>query len=87
MSVNISSLAYAKIILHAARYPHAAINGVLLANKDDIKNKIICVVDAIPLFHSFLTLAPMLEAALYQVIIFNILIILIFTYMYSVHNT
>jgi len=61
--------AYVKPILHAAKYPHCAVNGVLLAeltkNKD---GKVVKLVDAVPLFHSSLTLAPMMEIALTQVI-------------------
>lgn len=30
-SVNLSSRAYAKLLLHAAKYPHCAVNGVLLS--------------------------------------------------------
>ena len=60
--------AYAKLLLHAAKYPHCAVNGVLLA--EDMKGKekkVVRFVDCIPLFHLSLTLAPMLESALLQV--------------------
>ena len=60
--------AYCKLILHAAKYPNCAVNGVLLA--EDAKGKDrkgLRVVDCIPLFHITLGLAPMLEVALLQV--------------------
>ncbi|KAJ6646330.1 ER membrane protein complex subunit 8/9 like [Pseudolycoriella hygida] len=63
--VKISSRAYTKIILHAAKYPYAAVNGLLLAAKDKSKNQFI--VDAIPLFHQCLNVTPMAEIALVQV--------------------
>ena len=66
-SCELSKLAYAKIILHAFKYPHTAINGVLLANESS-SNQSVKYVDAIPLFHHNLGLAPMLEVALMQVI-------------------
>ena len=65
-----------KILLHAAKFPSAAVNGVLLGTvsapqgdsaADAPSSGAVTVVDAIPLFHSFLALAPMLETALVQV--------------------
>lgn len=49
-------------IQFAAKYPHLAVNGVLVGNKS--KNE---VVDAIPLFHQCLHVSPMSEIALVQV--------------------
>lgn len=69
-SCELSKLAYAKIILHAFKYPHTAINGVLLANEGSSGSSV-KYVDAIPLFHYNLGLAPMLEVALMQVCIFH----------------
>ncbi|VDN24685.1 unnamed protein product [Dibothriocephalus latus] len=64
-TVFVSKLAFAKIILHVSKYPHTAVNGVLLGEvKADGE---IRVLDAVPLFHSTLTLAPMLEIAFYQI--------------------
>ena len=54
---------FSKMLLHAAKYPHCAINGILLANKSNLDTKSIRCVDAIPLFHLHLTLSPMLEMA------------------------
>lgn len=59
--------AYCKIILHAAKYPHCAVNGVLLADASEMKKKNVVFVDAIPLFHIQLNLTPMSEIALTQV--------------------
>lgn len=60
--------AYCKLLLHAAKYPHCAANGVLLAEDSKSKDhKAIRFVDCIPLFHISLGLAPMLEIALLQV--------------------
>jgi len=65
--VTFSPRAYSKIILHAAKYPHCAINGLLLAksrNKNDGKTGDLYVEDAIPLFHLCLHVSPMAEVAL-----------------------
>lgn len=64
-SVHVSPLGFTKILLHASKYPHAAINGILLGEvSSDGKTT---VSDCIPLFHACLTLTPMLEVALYQI--------------------
>ncbi|DBA99170.1 TPA: hypothetical protein ACH3X3_011792 [Trebouxia sp. C0006] len=55
-----------KILLHSAKYPAASVNGVLLGRVKSDK-KTVEIVDAIPLLHSFLSLAPALETALVQV--------------------
>ncbi|RZF47513.1 hypothetical protein LSTR_LSTR014228 [Laodelphax striatellus] len=69
--VKFSARAYCKIILHAAKYPHCAVNGVLLAesskSKDSKKPKCLVFVDAIPLFHLCLHVSPMAEVALTQI--------------------
>lgn len=57
------------MLLHAAKYPHCAVNGLLVAEKAKDKKKdshgepVLCV-DCVPLFHGTLALAPMLEVAL-----------------------
>ncbi|XP_022917929.1 ER membrane protein complex subunit 8/9 homolog [Onthophagus taurus] len=61
----ISARAYCKIILHAAKYGHCSINGVLLAKPT--KGKDVEFVDAIPLFHVALNLTPMAEIALTEI--------------------
>ncbi|XP_033340016.2 ER membrane protein complex subunit 8/9 [Megalopta genalis] len=65
-----SSRAYFKIILHATKYPHCAINGLLLAkqkSKSDAKSAELRIEDAIPLFHICLHVSPMAEIALTMV--------------------
>ncbi|OAD46984.1 ER membrane protein complex subunit 8/9 like protein, partial [Eufriesea mexicana] len=65
--ISFSSRAYCKIILHAAKYPHCAINGLLLAkqgNKNDGKSVELRIEDVIPLFHICLHVSPMAEVAL-----------------------
>ena len=63
---SLSLRAYAKILLHTAKYPHKAVNGVLLGVENP-KDGEIYALDAIPLFHITLGLAPMLEVALARV--------------------
>ncbi|KAF9936388.1 hypothetical protein BGZ65_002444 [Modicella reniformis] len=53
---------YLKPLLHAAKYPTTAVNGVFLADKTTGD-----VVDAVPFFHFWTTLTPMLEVAMTQV--------------------
>lgn len=69
--VKFSARAYCKMILHAAKYPHCAINGILLAeeqkSKDDKKGRGLVICDAIPLFHLCLHVTPMAEVALTQI--------------------
>ena len=64
---QVSKLAYSKIISHAFKYPHCAINGLLLAS-DGANHSSLKIVDAIPLFHHNLGLSPMLEVAFMQVL-------------------
>ncbi|XP_046384163.1 ER membrane protein complex subunit 8 [Ischnura elegans] len=69
--VKFSARAYCKIILHVAKYPHAAVNGILLAeeqkSKDGSRSKGLNIVDAVPLFHLCLHVSPMAEIALTQI--------------------
>lgn len=65
--VHFTGKAYSKLVLHAAKYPHCAVNGVLLADAAKVKQKRIEFVDTIPLFHIQLNLTPMSEIALTQV--------------------
>ncbi len=66
--VSLSAQAYIKIVLHAAKYPHCSVNGVLLTEDSKKREtKSVHIVDAVPFFHQALSLAPMLEVALTQV--------------------
>lgn len=64
MKITVSAQAYAKINLHGCKYPHKAVNGLLLGCDTSFG---LHVQDAVPLFHQCLGLAPMLEIALAQV--------------------
>ena len=68
MPIVLTTQAYCKMLLHAAKYPHCAVNGLLVAEKGketrrDPSAPVLCV-DCVPLFHGTLALAPMLEVAL-----------------------
>lgn len=65
MELVVTKLAYAKLFLHLAKYPHSACNGVFLSRKSSPTK--IELVDCIPLFHSSLSLAPGVEIALNQI--------------------
>ena len=69
-SIEIMTRAYAKVILHAAKYPNATVNGVLLAklpSKGQKTGSKLVLIDAIPLFHQTEGLSPMLEVGLTQI--------------------
>lgn len=65
--IKISARAYTKMILHAVKYPHLAVNGVLLAKESTKGGRNLQIVDAIPLFHQCIYVTPMTEVALVQV--------------------
>ncbi|RVE47399.1 hypothetical protein evm_007998 [Chilo suppressalis] len=56
------------MILHAAKYPHCAVNGILFADatkiKEGAKNQELDIVDSYPLFHHSHYVSPMAEVAL-----------------------
>jgi len=66
--ITICTRAFSKIILHAAKYPHCTLNGILLIDKkkSEATNSLFFV-DAVPLFHICPGLTPMLEVALAQI--------------------
>lgn len=64
--VDFEPRAYAKMIMHAAKYPHCAVNGLLLSTKRDTGKRAV-LVDCVPLFHQTEGLTPMLEVALAQI--------------------
>jgi len=67
MEVNLSKLAYCKMVLHLAKYPHLSCNGLLLVKKSTQSPQKVNFVDAIPLFHTSISLAPAIETALWQI--------------------
>ena len=64
-----STKAFSKVALHAAKYPHCAINGIFLSKKHIDDGSPLELLDCIPLFHLNLSLSPMMEIALQQVLI------------------
>ena len=70
MEAFVSKLAYSKMFLHLAKYPHLACNGVLLGYKqlvDEEPRERLVITDCVPLFHMSLSLAPGIEIALEQI--------------------
>ncbi|XP_059849191.1 ER membrane protein complex subunit 8 isoform X3 [Hypanus sabinus] len=62
---RLTTQAYCKMLLHAAKYPHCAVNGILVAERHKRKEgQAVLFVDCVPFFHGTLALAPMLEVAL-----------------------
>jgi len=59
---RLEDLAYAKIILHALKYPHQTVNGVLLGSPHS--SGCVTIVDAVPLQHHWTNLTPMMEVGL-----------------------
>ena len=53
--------AYCLLFMHACKYPMKAVNGLLIGTVED---GAVRASKALPMFHSSLALAPMLEAAL-----------------------
>jgi hypothetical protein len=65
-TISCEQLPLAKILLHAAKHPASAINGVLLGSVKQGGEEVI-ITDAVPLLHTSLHLAAPLEVALAQV--------------------
>ena len=60
---HLADLTYAKIIFHALKYPHQAVNGVLFG-PTPTPGAPISIVDAVPLQHYWTNLSPMMELGL-----------------------
>ncbi|XP_006259789.1 ER membrane protein complex subunit 9 isoform X1 [Alligator mississippiensis] len=65
--VELSGRAYAKMALHAARHPAAAVSGLLLGRPAPPPARCLCLADCVPLFRAAPVLRPMLDVALHQV--------------------
>ncbi|KAJ2303158.1 hypothetical protein IWW55_003060, partial [Coemansia sp. RSA 2706] len=63
----VSSQAYAKAVLHCAKYPWATVHGLFLTEHQDGKTR---YVDAIPLAHTWPQLTPMFDVAVQQASIY-----------------
>jgi hypothetical protein len=61
MEYNSNEKAYTKCLLHSIKYSSTHVNGILLGTKTKTK---IDILEAVPLFHSRLSLTPALEVAL-----------------------
>lgn len=64
LKFRLSHKAYTKLILHAAKYPHASVNGVLLGVASPSDGDFIVIADAIPLLHQWTNLSPTMEIGL-----------------------
>ncbi|KAM9329087.1 ER membrane protein complex subunit 9 [Gastrophryne carolinensis] len=62
--VEFSTPVYVKMVLHAARYPHSTVSGVLLGHRTP---GCLTLVDCVPVCHLQLPLALSLEVALTQI--------------------
>ena len=62
-SVELTPSAYAVVFLHCCKHPHRTLNGLLLGKPPGTSTAVVAT-EVLPLFHSSLALAPMLEAAL-----------------------
>ncbi|CAO3664966.1 unnamed protein product [Umbelopsis ramanniana] len=64
---TVNERAYALPLLHAAKYPSSEVCGILLADATSSDSETVNITRAVPLFHHWTTLTPMLEVALQQV--------------------
>ena len=62
-SIELSPQAYSVLFMHCCKHPHRTVNGILLGAAPGADCAVVAQ-EALPLFHSHLALAPMLEAAL-----------------------
>lgn len=62
VSYALAHEAYLKIIFHAAKHPHLPVNGVLLGKPSE--SDMVVIEDAVPLFHHWTNLSPMMEISL-----------------------
>merc|ERR1711934_970089 len=65
VAIKLSAQAHAVALLHAFKFPHSAVCGVLVGFVNDEAN--IVVEHAVAVAHGHITLTPMLEVALSQV--------------------
>lgn len=59
--LQIDNVAVLKLLLHSVKFPSSSVNGVFIG---EAKEETLHITDAIPLFHTILTIAPPLEIAL-----------------------
>ncbi|XP_074280058.1 ER membrane protein complex subunit 8/9 homolog [Silene latifolia] len=63
---EIAQNGYIKLVLHALKHRTSAVNGVLVGRYESTKG-VVEICDAVPLFHSNISLLPPLEIALMQI--------------------
>lgn len=59
--LQIDNVAVLKLLLHSVKFPSSSVNGVFIG---ETQGETLHITDAIPLFHTILTIAPPLEIAL-----------------------
>lgn len=59
MAYTLSTLAYVKVLLHAAKYPSSTVVGIFTGEKGTNQ-----ISNVIPLLHHWAELSPMMEAGL-----------------------
>ncbi|KAJ1675049.1 hypothetical protein EV182_002034 [Spiromyces aspiralis] len=64
---TISTQAYAKAVLHSAKYHDSTVHGILLSDPASSSATAIRVIDAVPVAHLWTDLSPMFEVALQQI--------------------
>lgn len=60
---RLNDLAYTKLVVHALKYPHKTVNGLLLGQHSS-SDGFVDIVDAVPLQHHWTNLSPMMEVGL-----------------------
>jgi hypothetical protein len=63
---RVETLAYCKMALHAVKFPHCSVHGLLVGRLGSGENLEVRVVDSFPVFHNSVV-APPLEIALIHV--------------------
>ena len=61
-SYSLSSRAYTKIALHAAKYPASTLLGLLIGKASPSSPQNVVIEDVVPLLHKWTTLSPITEA-------------------------
>ncbi|RDY08106.1 ER membrane protein complex subunit 8/9-like protein [Mucuna pruriens] len=60
---EVAQNAYIKLVLHSLKHPTSAVNGILIG-RISASNDVVEIADAVPLFHSHISLLPQLEISL-----------------------
>lgn len=60
---RLDDLVYTKLIVHALKYPHKTVTGLLIG-RQSTSGSSVDVIDAVPLQHHWTNLSPMMEVGL-----------------------